>query len=355
MSWQDRQYESTGQGGGVRAWLRRVFGDGENPFRWAVPLYRVWGISVKLHVFFIVYLLLEMIRSIAQSQAGWKFTAIWLGCLFGLVLVHEYGHCFACRRVRGEADEIILWPLGGLAMCRPPHTWQAHLVTVLGGPGVNLVLWPVLGIAVLLAAGEWAWHYLLFNPFDFGAAFNLVLTHGGRVSWPLVVLWLLYAINAILFLFNMLVPMYPMDAGRVLHALIWRKSGEYEATKIATTVGLVAAGVLAVLGIVGNETLFLALAVFGGLTCYSERRQNEFMRSAGSEIPGYDFSRGYAGMPDVEDRKGPSKREQKRQERERAEQEELDRLLGKIAENGMQSLSRRERKWLDRMSAKKRK
>ena len=37
--------------------------------------------------------------------------------VFGmLVLVHELGHCFACRRVGGEADDVLMWMLGGLAL-----------------------------------------------------------------------------------------------------------------------------------------------------------------------------------------------------------------------------------------------
>ena len=35
--------------------------------------------------------------------------------LFFTVLVHELGHCLACRQIGGEAHSILLWPLGGLA------------------------------------------------------------------------------------------------------------------------------------------------------------------------------------------------------------------------------------------------
>jgi hypothetical protein len=35
--------------------------------------------------------------------------------LFGVVLLHEFGHAFACRQTGGEADTIVLWPLGGIA------------------------------------------------------------------------------------------------------------------------------------------------------------------------------------------------------------------------------------------------
>ena len=49
MGWEDREYatdEPGGFGAKVRRVLRRVFGEGENPFDWALPLYTAWGIRV---------------------------------------------------------------------------------------------------------------------------------------------------------------------------------------------------------------------------------------------------------------------------------------------------------------------
>ena len=40
--------------------------------------------------------------------------------LFAIVLMHEFGHPLACRSVGGKADQIILWPLGGVAYVDPP-------------------------------------------------------------------------------------------------------------------------------------------------------------------------------------------------------------------------------------------
>ena len=35
--------------------------------------------------------------------------------LFGVILIHELSHCTAARALGGEATEILLWPLGGIA------------------------------------------------------------------------------------------------------------------------------------------------------------------------------------------------------------------------------------------------
>ncbi|MCH7765652.1 MAG: M50 family metallopeptidase [Acidobacteria bacterium] len=54
--------------------------------------------------------------------------------LFVVVLVHEFGHCFGARYTGGEADEILIWPLGGLAYASPPHNAKAHMITTVAGP-----------------------------------------------------------------------------------------------------------------------------------------------------------------------------------------------------------------------------
>ena len=70
------------------------------------------------------------------------------GLLFLSILLHEFGHCFAARSVDGDATEMLLWPLGGLAYCDVPHTPRANLITALGGPAVNLALCVLAGGAL---------------------------------------------------------------------------------------------------------------------------------------------------------------------------------------------------------------
>ena len=55
-----------------------------------------------------------------------------MGLLFFVVLLHELGHCFMARRVGGEASEVLLWPLGGLAAVDVPHSARANFLTTAG-------------------------------------------------------------------------------------------------------------------------------------------------------------------------------------------------------------------------------
>ena len=323
--------------GGVRGFFSRVFGEGDNPLRWALPLYRLWGISVKLHVIFIIYVLIQLIVSLNGSTWGPIYMATTLACLFGLVLLHEYGHCFACRWVEGEADEIILWPLGGLAFCRPPHHWKAELITVLGGPGVNAVLLPPLGLLAWLVAGDL--RYVLFNPFA------PVFPPGGYL---VTVVYLLHWVNLILLLFNMLVPMYPMDAGRIVQCLMWRKMGYEKSLWIACNIGMVAAVVLAVAALGFERTLLLGIALLGGLTCWQQKQSLKMM--------GFQpqYASGYQAAEESEHRKGPTRSQMAAIKKRQDEEARVEKLLAKIARQGMGSLTPRERRFLDRVSQKKR-
>jgi Zn-dependent protease len=331
-----------------------VFGDGENPLSWGVTVARVAGIRVRVHVFFAVYLVGQLIWAALPSQAGLWWAVPMAGALFALVLLHEFGHCVACRLVGGEADEIMMWPLGGLATCRPPADWRADLLTTLGGPGVNVALLPVLAGGVYAATGSWG--SVVFNPAAPGVGLGAALLRDGSQPWWLVWLWSGHYANAVLLLFNMLVPMYPMDAGRVVEALAWRSGGpggRSGATVLACTVGLFAAGVVAVGGMVTQEATLILIAGFGAYTCWHERQR---LKVLGAEEAG-----GFEAMNAVGSRGGDeraagtiARAEDRAAEKAAARQAELDRVLAKISESGMGSLTGAERRVLERATKDRR-
>ena len=340
---QSRGFDDTG-GGRFRSAMRRVFGDGENPLNWGFTLYRAWGIRVRIHLLFVIFLLVRLIFTLPHDGIGRAYMLWLLGALVTLVLLHEYGHCVACRRVGGEADDIMLWPLGGLADCRPPHEWRASLITTLGGPLVNAALLVPLGICVWLATRDVG--TVVFNPFDPGAALLALRTPApeggvGAQPWWLTAVWSAHYANLILLGFNLLVPMYPMDGARVVHALLWRRAGHERATLITLTVGLVAAGSLAVLAIVVNETLLLAIAIFGGVVCFLERRRLQFMGGASIDFAG-------PSGDDEREARAEAKTRARADARRASEQREVDRILEKISEEGMGSLNAREKRTLKR-------
>src|SRR5437762_11396789 len=96
-----------------------------DPMSWAIQVFRAFGIPVKLHVFFIIVTLGMFLRQTVFTEDNpiWWVDVLGFTVLlpFVIVLIHEFGHCFGARYVGGEAKEILMWPLGGLAYLDVPH------------------------------------------------------------------------------------------------------------------------------------------------------------------------------------------------------------------------------------------
>src|SRR5580693_1361546 len=104
-----------------------------------IPVLRPFGITIRIHWMFpVVALGLILQTALARNEAGtvprypegaWIDMALILALLFFSVLLHEFGHCFAARMLNGDANEVMLWPLGGLAFVEVPHTPRANFLT----------------------------------------------------------------------------------------------------------------------------------------------------------------------------------------------------------------------------------
>jgi Zn-dependent protease len=143
--------------------------------------------------------------------------------LFGIVLMHEFGHSLACRQVGGQAEQIVLWPLGGVAYVAPPQRPGATLWSIAAGPLVNVALVPVLfGINWAVREG-----YL-----GSGLSFDVRLLLQ-TLGW----------INTALLIFN-LMPVYPLDGGQILRSLLWFPLGRVRSLKVAVGIGFVGVALL---------------------------------------------------------------------------------------------------------------
>src|SRR5215467_3925615 len=105
--------------------------------RGSIRIFRLFGIDVYLHwSWFLIVLFAVQTRAHAYGQSyGWNVLETL--SLFGIVLMHEFGHALACRQVGGKADQIVLWPLGGVAYVAPPPRPGATLWSIAAGPLVN--------------------------------------------------------------------------------------------------------------------------------------------------------------------------------------------------------------------------
>src|SRR5215470_13052933 len=135
-----------------------------DPMSWSIPAFRVFGIQVRVHIFFFVItigLFLRALTLLQYDNVWWlDIFLLTVVVVFGSVLLHEFGHCFGARYVGGDAREILIWPLGGLAFTEIPHRWRPLFTTVAAGPAVNVLICLVCTI-VITASG----YITTINPF----------------------------------------------------------------------------------------------------------------------------------------------------------------------------------------------
>ena len=205
-------------------------------------LFKLFGIQVSLHPYWIVAAIY-----LVQLGRGTYDSILWsvaeLLALFGIVLMHEFGHALACRSVGGRADHILLWPLGGVAYVDPPARPGAMLWSIVAGPLVNALLIPVL---------------------YFASRFALQLYEIDRISEDAAkFIFMMKRINIGLLIFNML-PIYPLDGGQILRSLLWFVVGKARSLSIASVIGLVGAVGLVALALFERSIWMGIMAFFAG-------------------------------------------------------------------------------------------
>jgi len=347
-----------------------------DPFLWSIPLGRLFGVTIRVHLLFPIFALGLILRALYQQdprppQGAWIDVAMLMGLLLLSVIAHEYGHCFAARWVNGEATEILVWPLGGLASVDVPQTPRAHFLTAFAGPAVNLLL--CLVCALLLAFAVSPSLQPPWNPFwhavrwDATGAVKLTGWDGSEQTVTAVfpiVLARLFFLNWDLFLLNVLLIGFPLDGGRMLQSVLWNYVGYRQATLVVVCIGFVTMFVVCLAAIITNELLPLCLAVFIYFAC---KNQWILLETGGEEaLFGYDFSQGYTSLERdipaaVPPRRRPSwwrrwlqrrsaKKMQREQETREAEERRLDQLLEKVQLQGIGSLTDEERRFMKRVS-----
>jgi Zn-dependent protease len=211
----------------------------------SIHLFRLAGVDLFLHWSWFVVAVFEI-----QSRKGRYTSLTWnvleYLALFLIVLMHEFGHALACRQTGGTANQIVLWPLGGVAYVNPPQRPGATLWSIAAGPLVNVVLLPIL-IAAVVMSRSLGWAQAMPD------VYQLLRT----------VMW----IDVSLLVFNML-PVYPLDGGQILRSLLWFVLGRARSLMVATVLGFVGVVGFFVLAMWMRSFWLGAIAIFMLLNCW---------------------------------------------------------------------------------------
>lgn len=210
----------------------------------SIRLGRIAGIEVGINWSWLIVLVL-MLWTLAAgifpaenpglSDGTYAVMAVVAAIAFFVSLfLHEMGHAVVARRQGMQIDGITLWLFGGVAKFRGMFpSAAAEFRVAIAGPLVSVAL------GVMFVGLAW-------------------LTRPGRAVDG-VLSWLGY-INLVLAGFNML-PAQPLDGGRVLHAALWRVSGDIvSATRRAARAG----EILGYLMVFGGVFAFVTMGAFGG-------------------------------------------------------------------------------------------
>jgi len=211
-------------------------------FKRQITVAHLFGIPVRFdYRWFLVFLLSVWLIAQNLAQGGmwvgtvkllpistglaWILAVVTTLGLFLSVLGHELSHALMGRAEGIEIDEIVLHPFGGLARLRTqPQNPRAEFRIAIAGPAASF-LFAAISFVLMLPTVR-----------------SGFLTAGG-------VLLLLGAGNLLLAVFN-LFPGYPLDGGRVLRAILWRRTGDIkEATRLAGICGMLIAAILIIFGV----------------------------------------------------------------------------------------------------------
>ena len=173
-----------------------------------MKLFTCRGIPVRLHISFVWFAGILILFQVVTSgpSAGLDVASV-LFMLFGSVILHELGHALMGQVFGVRTREILLTPIGGIAMLdRALDNSRAEIWISIAGPIVNFILVVLALLLMFISNASWISYFIM--------------------------------VNIMLGVFN-LIPAFPMDGGRILRALLAKKYGYRKATLAALKVSKV--------------------------------------------------------------------------------------------------------------------
>jgi stage IV sporulation protein FB len=144
------------------------------------------------------------------------------------LIIHEYGHVLAGQTMGFRVSSVETQMFGAVAKIDSPMASYPHaeLITAIAGPLTSLAL-ALVTLPFMLLGKPWV------------------------LQWACMV-------NFVLAIFNIL-PIFPMDGGRVLRALVSMRKGPRKATEAAVVVTFIMAALTATAGLIFWHSFWIAI------------------------------------------------------------------------------------------------
>lgn len=185
----------------------------------SLEIFRIFGVPVRFHWSFSVLACALVFYSIYHDLGSVDVISL-ITFVFALILsliLHEIGHAYVAKRVGSALIDMIISPIGGVVrLSSLPIRVLSEVSIMIAGPIVNLLISISLSLCM----------YFYLD----GLAF-LSVTGGVRAITTVSGFFgLLIWANGLLFVLNML-PIYPLDGGRALKAMLAGKVGVVSALR----------------------------------------------------------------------------------------------------------------------------
>lgn len=314
------------------------FAGGESPLVWGVRVARLRRTDVRVHLVTLVWMAAVLLSSLPRDAIGVGYASIGLAVWIAVVAARGLA-CGVCRR----GGVALVWPIG--AVWEDSGVGDGWPCDVVGLCATSLV---AFGAAGVMWGMGWLGSFgpgvpAVLNPLVPGASLADLAVRGGGGAGAVAVWWA-YAIGMVLTAAHC-VPARPTDGARLMERWLGRSGDGVAARRATNAAGLVGAALVVVGGVVLGSTPAIGLGLLMGVVTWWDLRlismpQELAMGLAGSRpdtvaeaTDGVSELDGGVSSPD---------------------QGELDRVLEKIAEGGMASLSRRELRFLKAETARRR-
>ncbi|HEX9117299.1 MAG TPA: site-2 protease family protein [Anaerolineae bacterium] len=231
----------------------------------AFTLTTIRGVVIRVHASFLFLPFWAIAAGINDGRvgSGSTFMVALVMLLYVCALMHEVGHIAVARRFGARVSRIRVSGLGAFVQVITPAGMapKQDFLVAIGGPAASALL----SLVLLIAA----------RPF----LNDQVIPVLAQREWPALLVSLAGA-NVLLTAFNLL-PVFPMDGGQALNALLARYLRQPQATRVVSVFGMVVAGAL-VVAVPLLSTVFVirltTLATAGLVLLISFRAQRAALR-----------------------------------------------------------------------------
>jgi len=231
----------------------------------SIQIGKIMGIPIRLHITFLLILPVfawifagnepefggfnDVTPQLLKYSLGMAASIL----LFACVLLHELGHSYVAIKHGSKINSITLFLFGGVSSMEDiPREPKTELKMAVAGPAVSLLIGSVLLIIHEIIKQE-----LLFPDSSY-----------------LRLVWLIGYINIVLGIFNLL-PIFPMDGGRVLRAWLAGRMSYIKATRAAAGIGKMFAIFMGIFGLFSGNIWLTLIAFFIYIGASEEEKSTE--------------------------------------------------------------------------------